>query len=173
MSLISHPASMNKSISFVTFWVIPFWWSKFVFFSSSEIYGNPDKKNIPTKETYNGNVSSIEDRSCYDEGKRVGETLCYFYKILKSFQSNNLKKIFSLECWVLLSTAEQCFAINIFWKSIATWVVNNFLNLVLQTFVKLYISARLSTDSALLSTQKNWMFYCCLYYPVYILFICN
>jgi len=55
--------------------------SKFVFFSSSEIYGNPDKKNIPTKETYNGNVSCIEDRSCYDEGKRVGETLCYFYKI--------------------------------------------------------------------------------------------
>ena len=55
--------------------------SKFIFFSSSEIYGNPDKKNIPTKETYNGNVSSIQDRSCYDEGKRVGETLCYFYKI--------------------------------------------------------------------------------------------
>ena len=55
--------------------------SKFFFFSSSEIYGNPDKKNIPTKENYNGNVSSIEDRSCYDEGKRVGETLCYFYKI--------------------------------------------------------------------------------------------
>ena len=57
--------------------------AKFIFFSSSEIYGNPDKKNIPTKETYNGNVSSIEDRSCYDEGKRVGETLCYFYKILR------------------------------------------------------------------------------------------
>ena len=55
--------------------------SKFIFFSSSEIYGNPDKKNIPTNESYNGNVSSIEDRSCYDEGKRVGETLCYFYKI--------------------------------------------------------------------------------------------
>ena len=55
--------------------------SKFIFFSSSEIYGNPDKKNIPTKESYNGNVSCIEDRSCYDEGKRVGETLCYFYKI--------------------------------------------------------------------------------------------
>ena len=55
--------------------------SKFIFFSSSEIYGNPDSKNIPTSETYNGNVSCIEDRSCYDEGKRVGETLCYFYKI--------------------------------------------------------------------------------------------
>jgi UDP-glucuronate decarboxylase len=55
--------------------------SKFIFFSSSEIYGNPDSKNIPTKETYNGNVSCIEDRSCYDEGKRVGETICYFYNI--------------------------------------------------------------------------------------------
>ena len=61
--------------------------SKFIFFSSSEIYGNPDKKNIPTKETYNGNVSSIEDRSCYDEGKRVGETLCYFYKIKEKVNS--------------------------------------------------------------------------------------
>lgn len=60
--------------------------SKFIFFSSSEIYGNPDAKNIPTKETYNGNVSSIEDRSCYDEGKRVGETLCYFYKIKQKIE---------------------------------------------------------------------------------------
>ena len=54
--------------------------SEIVFFSSSEIYGNPDKKNIPTKETYYGNVNSFGPRSCYDEGKRVGETLCYIYK---------------------------------------------------------------------------------------------
>jgi len=54
--------------------------SEFIFFSSSEIYGNPDKKNIPTKETYYGNVNSFGPRSCYDEGKRVGETLCYIYK---------------------------------------------------------------------------------------------
>lgn len=53
--------------------------SKFVFFSSSEIYGNPDKKNLPTKESYYGNVNSFGPRSCYDEGKRVGETLCYIY----------------------------------------------------------------------------------------------
>ena len=38
-------------------------------------------RNDSVQETYNGNVSCIEDRSCYDEGKRVGETLCYFYKI--------------------------------------------------------------------------------------------
>lgn len=54
--------------------------SKFIYFSSSEIYGNPDAKNIPTKESYDGCVSSISDRSCYDESKRSGETFCYIYK---------------------------------------------------------------------------------------------
>lgn len=60
--------------------------SKLIFFSSSEIYGDPDKKNIPTKEIYRGNVSSYGPRSCYDEGKRIGETLCYVYKA--KFKSN-------------------------------------------------------------------------------------
>lgn len=55
------------------------WGSKFVFFSSSEIYGNPDEKNIPTKETYKGYVASQGPRCCYDESKRLGETLCYVY----------------------------------------------------------------------------------------------
>ena len=54
--------------------------SKFIYFSSSEIYGNPDSKNIPTKENYQGRVSSISDRSCYDESKRSGETFSYIYK---------------------------------------------------------------------------------------------
>jgi len=54
--------------------------SKFIYFSSSEIYGNPDDKNIPTKENYQGRVSSVSDRSCYDESKRGGETLTYIYK---------------------------------------------------------------------------------------------
>ena len=54
--------------------------SKFIYFSSSEIYGNPDDKNIPTKESYEGRVSSISDRSCYDESKRSGETFSYIYK---------------------------------------------------------------------------------------------
>ncbi len=51
--------------------------AKFVFFSSSEIYGDPDEKNIPTKEDYRGNVASIGPRACYDESKRLGETVCY------------------------------------------------------------------------------------------------
>lgn len=52
---------------------------RLLFFSSSEIYGNPDKKQIPTSEDYNGNVSPVGPRSCYDESKRFGETLCYIY----------------------------------------------------------------------------------------------
>jgi len=48
----------------------------FLFFSTSEIYGDPDPANIPTGETYRGNVSCTGPRSCYDESKRYGETLC-------------------------------------------------------------------------------------------------
>lgn len=48
----------------------------FMFFSSSEIYGDPDPAHIPTDETYRGNVSCTGPRACYDESKRYGETLC-------------------------------------------------------------------------------------------------
>lgn len=48
----------------------------FLFFSSSEIYGDPDPSNIPTPETYRGQVSCTGPRACYDESKRFGETLC-------------------------------------------------------------------------------------------------
>jgi nucleoside-diphosphate-sugar epimerase len=47
-----------------------------LFFSSSEIYGDPTPENIPTAETYRGNVSCTGPRACYDESKRYGETLC-------------------------------------------------------------------------------------------------
>ena len=47
-----------------------------LFFSTSEIYGDPDLANIPTPETYRGSVSCTGPRACYDEAKRYGETLC-------------------------------------------------------------------------------------------------
>ena len=47
-----------------------------LFFSTSEIYGDPDSQNIPTPETYRGNVSCTGPRACYDESKRYGEALC-------------------------------------------------------------------------------------------------
>ena len=48
----------------------------FLFFSSSEVYGNPTAAHIPTPENYYGYVSTLGPRACYDESKRYGETLC-------------------------------------------------------------------------------------------------
>ena len=53
--------------------------ASFTFFSSSEIYGNPPDSELPIKENYNGNVSCTGPRACYDESKRLGETLCSIY----------------------------------------------------------------------------------------------
>lgn len=45
--------------------------------STSEVYGDPAVS--PQPEHYWGNVNSFGPRSCYDEGKRVAESLCYSY----------------------------------------------------------------------------------------------
>jgi UDP-glucuronate decarboxylase len=46
--------------------------------STSEIYGDPQVH--PQPESYWGNVNTIGPRSCYDEGKRVAETMMYAYQ---------------------------------------------------------------------------------------------
>lgn len=46
--------------------------------STSEVYGDP--RVSPQKESYWGNVNPIGIRSCYDEGKRAAETLCFDYQ---------------------------------------------------------------------------------------------
>ncbi len=51
----------------------------FLYVSSSEIYGDPPPDKIPTKEDYWGNVSALGPRACYDESKRLAETLCMIY----------------------------------------------------------------------------------------------
>lgn len=45
--------------------------------STSEIYGEPEIH--PQPEEYRGNVNTIGIRACYDEGKRVAETICFDY----------------------------------------------------------------------------------------------
>jgi nucleoside-diphosphate-sugar epimerase len=50
-----------------------------LYFSSSEVYGDPDPQFVPSPETYFGNVSCTGPRSNYDESKRLGETLCVSY----------------------------------------------------------------------------------------------
>ena len=49
-----------------------------LFTSTSEVYGDPSI--TPQNEIYNGNVNILGPRSCYDEGKRAAETLCFEYK---------------------------------------------------------------------------------------------
>ena len=46
--------------------------------STSEVYGNPEVH--PQPESYLGCVNPIGIRSCYDEGKRIAETLCFDYQ---------------------------------------------------------------------------------------------
>lgn len=48
--------------------------------STSEVYGDPTVS--PQRETYLGNVNTMGPRACYDEGKRVAETLFYNYRQL-------------------------------------------------------------------------------------------
>ena len=59
-----------------------FYQSTLLYTSTSEVYGDPQIN--PQKEDYYGNVNTIGSRSCYDEGKRIGETLCYLYKMEKN-----------------------------------------------------------------------------------------
>ncbi len=51
--------------------------ARFLLASTSEIYGDPEEH--PQTELYNGSVNPIGIRSCYDEGKRIAETLCSDY----------------------------------------------------------------------------------------------
>ena len=65
--------------------------ARFSFFSSSEIYGDPDPKHVPMAESYRGNVSMQGPRACYDESKRVGETLCYIFHTQEGTETNTIR----------------------------------------------------------------------------------
>lgn len=59
-----------------------------LFLSSSEVYGEPDEKHIPTGEDYPGLCSPVDIRAIYSESKRMGETLCFVYR---NFEAVNAK----------------------------------------------------------------------------------
>lgn len=65
--------------------------ARFTFFSSSEIYGDPDAHHVPTPESYRGNVSCQGPRACYDESKRLGETLCYIFREGHGTHTNSIR----------------------------------------------------------------------------------
>ncbi len=52
--------------------------AKLLYTSSSEAYGDPLEH--PQKETYTGNVNTMGPKASYEEGKRIGETLCKDYR---------------------------------------------------------------------------------------------
>ena len=52
--------------------------------STSEVYGDPEVH--PQPESYWGSVNSIGVRSCYDEGKRISETLCFDYQRMNAVE---------------------------------------------------------------------------------------
>lgn len=52
--------------------------ARFVFASTSEVYGDPLEH--PQRESYWGNVNPIGSRACYDESKRFGEALTFEYR---------------------------------------------------------------------------------------------
>lgn len=62
------------------------WNSNLLILSSSEIYGDPDEGNIPTGEKYRGNVDCTGPRACYDESKRLAETLAWIFQ--NNYQTN-------------------------------------------------------------------------------------
>ena len=53
--------------------------AKFLFFSSSCVYGSFQEKNITVTESDFGSMDPLGSHSCYDESKRAGETLCRAY----------------------------------------------------------------------------------------------
>ena len=60
-------------------------------FSSSEVYGTPPPESIPTKEDFVGSISTFGNRSCYDMGKNVLETLSYVYYSMYQLPVNVLR----------------------------------------------------------------------------------
>jgi UDP-glucuronate decarboxylase len=89
--------------------------AKVLFTSTSEIYGDP--KYSPQSENYRGNVNCVGPRSCYDEGKRLAETLMFEYQ-----------KKYNLDCKIvrIFNTYGPNMNIN------DGRVITNFINCILQ-----------------------------------------
>lgn len=55
--------------------------ARYLFFSSSEVYADPQPGAVPTGEHYVGAIPTMSDRSCYDVSKALGETFAYVYSL--------------------------------------------------------------------------------------------
>lgn len=91
--------------------------ARFLLASTSEVYGDPDVH--PQTEEYRGNVNTIGIRSCYDEGKRIAETLSFDYhrqngvdiRVVRIFNSltGDQKVIYFKGSQLYYETFEECY----------------------------------------------------------------
>ena len=88
--------------------------ARFIFFSSSEIYGDPETKNVPSSKSYLGNVSCQGSRARYGESKRVGETITYIFHNQTVLKTNMIRpsnifgpEILENDCRVLTNFASK------------------------------------------------------------------
>ena len=74
-----NPVKTAKtSMALSTCWALRRVGARLLLASTSEVYGDPEVH--PQPEGYWGSVNPIGVRSCYDEGKRIAETLCFDYQ---------------------------------------------------------------------------------------------
>ena len=107
--------------------------ARLLFSSTSEVYGDPEVH--PQKETYWGHVNPIGPRSCYDESKRLAESMCYAYakqeklevrvaRIFNTFGPRmNLNDGRVVSNFIIQSIQNQNITVGVcFWKNIASKV---------------------------------------------------
>uniref|UniRef100_A0A8C6U9I5 UDP-glucuronic acid decarboxylase 1 n=1 Tax=Neogobius melanostomus TaxID=47308 RepID=A0A8C6U9I5_9GOBI len=73
--------------------------------STSEVYGDPEVH--PQNEEYWGHVNPIGPRACYDEGKRVAETMCYAYMKQEGVEVNFILQALQGEPLTVYGTGAQ------------------------------------------------------------------
>lgn len=88
---------------------------KFLYTSSSEVYG--DSLIHPQSEKYYGNVNTVGERSCYDESKRISETLVYTYTKLYNLDTRIVRIFNTYGPYMRLNDGR-----------IITEIINSFLN---------------------------------------------
>ena len=83
MEFTEHPISILKANTlgiWVALGIATAKGARLLYTSTSEVYGDPDPRFVPSPETYNGNVNPVGVRGCYDESKRCGEAFVIAYE---------------------------------------------------------------------------------------------
>ena len=75
-----HSLKANSNAMIYTLELAVKYRAKYLFSSSSVVYGNPEEENTIFKEDHEGKINHLSPRGCYDEGKRFAETCVETYR---------------------------------------------------------------------------------------------